>query len=156
MATLQTGTGDGDHRVVSSDEWTRTRKEFLQKEKEFTRVRDELIRLRRELPWERVDKPYVFDGPDGKVTLSDLFAGRSQLVVYHFMFAPDWEEGCKSCSFWADNFERSVVHLTARDVTLVAVSRAPLSKLEAFKRRMGWTFTWVSSAGNDFNFDYHV
>jgi predicted dithiol-disulfide oxidoreductase (DUF899 family) len=144
------------HRIVSREQWIAARTAFLAKEKEFTRARDRLSQERRDLPWVRVDKPYVFDGPDGKVTLGDLFAGRSQLIVYHFMFAPDWEEGCKSCSFWADNFERSVVHLTARDVTLVAVSRAPLSKLEAFKRRMGWTFTWVSSAGNDFNFDYHV
>jgi predicted dithiol-disulfide oxidoreductase (DUF899 family) len=144
------------HRIVSREQWIAARMALLAKEKEFTRARDRLSQERRDLPWVRVDKPYVFDGPDGKVTLGSLFAGRSQLIVYHFMFAPDWEEGCKSCSFWADNFERGVVHLAARDVTLVAVSRAPLSKLEAFKRRMGWTFTWVSSAGNDFNFDYHV
>jgi len=144
------------HRIVSREQWIAARMALLAKEKEFTRARDRLSQERRELPWVRVNKPYVFDGPDGKVTLGDLFAGRSQLIVYHFMFAPEWEEGCKSCSFWADNFERSVLHLTARDVSLVAVSRAPLSKLEAFRRRMGWTFTWVSSAGNDFNFDYHV
>jgi predicted dithiol-disulfide oxidoreductase (DUF899 family) len=104
----------------------------------------------------RVEKDYVFDGPDGPVSLAELFAGRSQLVVYHFMFAPDWEAGCKNCSFWADNFERNVVHLAARDVTMIAVSRAPFPKLDAFRRRLGWTFKWVSSAGNDFNFDYHV
>src|SRR5262249_4808371 len=125
------------HRIVSHEQWIAARMALLAKEKEFTRARDQLSQERRELPWVCVDKP------DGKVTLGDLFAGRSQLIVYHFMFAPDWEEGCKSCSFWADNFERSIVHLTARDVTLVAVSRAPLSKLEAFRRRMGWTFTWV-------------
>src|SRR5712672_2058442 len=145
-----------DHKIVSQDEWIAARRQLLAQEKEFTRQRDLLSQARRDLPWVRVEKAYEFDTAGGRRSLPDLFDGRSQLIVYHFMFAPDWEEGCKSCSFWADNFERSVVHLTARDVTLVAVSRAPLSKLEALKRRMGWTFTWVSSAGNDFNFDYHV
>jgi predicted dithiol-disulfide oxidoreductase (DUF899 family) len=144
------------HKAVSREQWIEARTRLLAKEKELTRLRDELSRERRELPWVRVDKHYAFDGPNGKETLADLFEGRSQLIVYHFMFGPDWDAGCKSCSFWADNFERNVVHLKQRDVTLIAVSRAPLEKLEAFKARMGWTFKWVSSAGNDFNFDYHV
>jgi predicted dithiol-disulfide oxidoreductase (DUF899 family) len=144
------------HKIVSREQWLDARTRLLAREKEFTRARDRLSQERRELPWVRVDKTYVFDGPQGRESLGDLFAGRSQLIVYHFMFAPDWDAGCKSCSFWADNFERNVVHLAHRDVTLVAVSRAPLSKLEAFKRRLGWTFKWVSSAGTDFNFDYHV
>src|SRR5580704_18620916 len=133
-----------DHPVVSPSAWLEARQRFLEKEKEFTRLRDELGAARRALPWEKVGKDYVFDGPSGKETFGDLFAGRSQLIVYHFMFAPDWDGGCKSCSWWADNFERNVVHLSHRDVTLVAISRAPLEKLEAFKRRMGWTFNWYS------------
>jgi predicted dithiol-disulfide oxidoreductase (DUF899 family) len=144
------------HKAVSREQWIEARTRLLAKEKELTRLCDELSRERRELPWVRVTKPYVFDAPNGQETLADLFEGRSQLIVYHFMFGPDWKDGCKSCSFWADNFERNVVHLKQRDVTLIAVSRAPLEKLEAFKARMGWTFKWVSSTGNDFNFDYHV
>ena len=120
------------------------------------RARDRLSEERRALPWVRVDKDYVFDGPSGKVTFSDLFKGRSQLVVQHFMFAPDWNEGCKSCSFWADGFERMVPHLAARDTTLVAVSRAPLEKLAAYKRRLGWTFPWASSGNTNFNYDFNV
>ncbi len=145
-----------NHEVVSCEAWLAARKELLREEKEFTRLRDRLSQRRRELPWVRVDKQYVFEAPDGRETLPQLFDGRSQLVVYHFMFGPDWEDPCKSCSFWADNFEQNVVHLAHRDVTLIAVSRAPLERLEAFKRRMGWTFKWVSSAGNDFNHDYQV
>jgi predicted dithiol-disulfide oxidoreductase (DUF899 family) len=144
------------HKVVSRDEWIASRKELLREEKEFTRLRDRLSQKRRDLPWERVDKPYLFDGPNGKETLPQLFDGRSQLVVYHFMYGPNSETPCKSCSFWADNFERNVVHLAHRDVTMIAVSRAPLQRLEAFKRRMGWTFKWVSSGGSDFNHDYQV
>ena len=144
------------HTIVSHDQWLKARQQFLAKEKEFTRVRDELSRERRDLPWERVDKAYVFDGPNGRVTLSDLFAGRSQLIVYHFMFGPDWDAGCPSCSLFADNFNDIIVHLNQRDVSFVVASRAPLSKLEAYKKRMGWSFTWVSSAGTDFNLDYHV
>lgn len=144
------------HRIIGRDQWLAARKRLLAKEKEFTRARDALSQDRRALPWVRVDKTYGFDGPDGRETLAQLFAGKSQLVVYHFMFDPAWEAGCKSCSFWADSFERNVVHLAHRDVTLVAVSRAPLPKLEAFKKRMGWTFKWLSSAGCDFNYDYHV
>ena len=129
---------------------------LLEKEKEFTRLRDQLSRQRRELPWVQVEKPYVFEGSAGQATLAGLFGRRSQLVVYHFMFGPDWEEGCKHCSFWADNFNGIGVHLDHRDVTFVAVSRAPLARIEAFRKRMGWTFPWVSSFGSDFNFDYHV
>jgi len=143
-----------NHKVVSHDQWIDARRQFLMKEKELTRLRDQLSQQRRELPWERVDKNYVFDGRDGKETLSDLFAGRSQLVVYYFMFGPDWEAGCPSCSLFADSFDGSIVHLNQRDVTFVAVSRAPLAKLEAYKRRMGWSFKWVSSSANDFNQDY--
>lgn len=145
-----------NHKVVSQDEWIEARKLLIAKEKQFTRLRDELSRERRDLPWERVDKRYAFEGPDGKETLAELFAGRGQLVVYHFMFDPSWEAGCKSCSFWADNFNGIIVHLNHRDVTMVAISRAPLGKIEAFKKRMGWSFKWLSSASTDFNYDYHV
>jgi predicted dithiol-disulfide oxidoreductase (DUF899 family) len=144
------------HKIVSSEEWLAARKGFLAKEKEFTRLRDELGRQRRELPWVKVEKGYVFDGPSGKESLSDLFAGRGQLIVYHFMYGPDWSEGCPSCSFWADNYNGIVVHLAHRDVSLVAMSRAPLAKLEAYRTRMGWSFKWVSSLNNDFNGDHHV
>ncbi len=144
------------HEVVGHDEWLVARKALLVKEKEFTRLRDELSRQRRDLPWEAVGKDYVFDGPAGKQTLAELFDGRSQLVVYHFMFEPEWDEGCPHCSFWADNFDPNVVHLNARDVTMIAVSRAPLAKLARYKERMGWSFDWVSSFGNDFNYDYGV
>ncbi len=145
-----------NQKVVSKEDWLVARREHLAKEKEFTRLRDQLSQERRELPWVKVEKEYSFDGPNGKKSLLDLFDGRSQLIVYHFMYGPDWEEGCPSCSFWADNFNGIVVHLNHRDINLVAVSRAPLDKLEAYKRRMGWSFQWVSSFGNDFNRDYHV
>ncbi len=144
------------HQVVSREEWAAARKALLAEEKEFTRLRDRLSQARRALPWVRVDKPYVFDGPNGKQTLAELFEGRSQLLVYHFMFDPTWTEGCKSCSFWADNFNGIVVHLNHRDVTLVAVSRAPFATLRAFQQRMGWSFTWVSSFHSDFNHDFRV
>ncbi len=144
------------HRVVSKEAWTAARKELLAKEKEFSLLREKLAQQRRELPWERVEKSYVFDTPGGPRTLAELFDGRSQLIVYHFMFDTTWTEGCKLCSFWADNFERNVVHLTGRDVTLVAISRAPLERLNPYKQRMGWTFTWASSQGNEFNSDYDV
>jgi predicted dithiol-disulfide oxidoreductase (DUF899 family) len=143
-------------KVVSHAEWISARKEFLSKEKEFTRMRDELSRQRRKLPWEKVEKKYVFEGPNGKESLSDLFGGRSQLVVYHFMFGPGWKEGCPGCSFVSESIDGAVVHLAQRDVTLLAVSRATLPEIEAFKKRMGWRFQWVSSFGSDFNFDYHV
>ena len=143
-------------KVVSRDEWLAARKQHLKKEKEFTRLRDKLSAERRELPWVKVEKNYVFDAPKGKETLADLFDGRSQLIVYHFMFGPEWEQGCPSCSFLSDHIDGANLHLAHRDVTFVVVSRAPLPKIEAFKKRMGWRFKWVSSYGNDFNFDYHV
>jgi len=145
-----------DPRIVSEREWLVARNDLLTREKELTRLRDEVSRHRRELPWVKIDKEYVFDGPDGKVTLADLFDGRSQLLVYHFMFGPGWEEGCKSCSYLADHFDGANWHLPHRDVTFVVVSRAPLAEIEPFKKRMGWRFKWLSSHGNDFNFDYHV
>ena len=144
------------HQIVSREQWIAARKAHLEHEKEFTKARDRLSEERRALPWVKLEKTYSFDGPAGKVTLADLFKARRQLVVQHFMFAPDWNEGCKSCSFWADGFERMIPHLAARDTTLVAVSRAPLAKLEAFRARMGWTFDWYSSAASDFNYDYAV
>ncbi len=144
------------NRIVSEDEWTAARKQLLNKEKVLTRLRDELSRDRRELPWVRVNKPYIFEGSNGKETFPDLFEGRNQLIVYHFMFGPTWEEGCPSCSFLADHLDGILVHLNARDVTLVVVSRAPWPKIEAFQKRMGWRFRWVSSYGSDFNFDYQV
>ena len=146
----------GHANVVSHVEWLSARSEFLSKEKEFTRLRDELSRQRRTLPWEKVEKRYEFDSTKGKVTLADLFDGRSQLIVYHFMFGPDWQQGCQSCSFWADHFDGSAIHLAHRDTTLTMVSRAPLAEIEAFRQRMGWKFPWVSSFDSDFNFDYHV
>ncbi len=145
-----------DHQIVSQEEWIAARTQLLAKEKEFTRLRDELSRARRELPWARVDQKYVFDGPAGKETLSDLFAGHRQLIIQHFMFDPGWEAGCPSCSFWADGYNGFVVHLEHRDVAFAVVSRAPLEKLAAYKRRMGWDFKWVSSLGSDFNHDYQV
>jgi predicted dithiol-disulfide oxidoreductase (DUF899 family) len=142
--------------VVSHAEWLRARGEFLAKEKEFTRLRDELSRQRRALPWEKVEKRYEFDSTNGKLTLADLFDGRSQLIVYHFMLGPGWQAGCSSCSYLADHFDGPSIHLANRDTTLAVVSRAPLNEIEAFKKRMGWKFPWVSSFGSDFNFDYHV
>jgi predicted dithiol-disulfide oxidoreductase (DUF899 family) len=144
------------HEVVSKDEWVEARKRLLAKEKEFTRMGEQLSAERRALPWVRIDKDYTFDGPNGRETLAQLFGDRSQLVVYHFMFAPEWEVGCKNCSFWADNFNGITAHLRQRDVAFTAISRAPLSKLQAFARRLGWTFKWVSSQGNDFNYDFEV
>ena len=142
--------------IVSEAEWLVARKDLLAREKEFTRQRDALSAARRQMPMIKIDKDYVFDGPNGKETLADLFDGRSQLIVYHFMFGPGWEEGCKSCSYLADHFDGANWHLPHRDVALVVVSRAPLSEFEPYKKRMGWRFKWVSSYGNDFNFDYHV
>ena len=141
---------------MSQKEWLAARRALLAKEKELTRQRDRLSEERRALPWGKVEKDYVFDGPDGRQTLSELFEGRSQLLVYHFMYGPDWEEGCPSCSFWADNFNGAIEHLKARDVTMIAVSRAPYRTLKAFQKRMGWSFKWVSSLGSDFNYDFHV
>jgi predicted dithiol-disulfide oxidoreductase (DUF899 family) len=144
------------HKIVSHQEWLKASTDFLAKEKEFTQLRDELSRRRRELPWEEVTKDYIFEGPHGKHSLADLFEGRSQLIVYHFMFGPDWESGCPHCSFWADNFNPIVVHLNQRDVTMLAISRAPLKKIEAYKKRMGWSFKWLSSNRTDFNFDFQA
>ena len=145
-----------DHAVVSHDRWIAARTKLLTKEKELTRAKDELNRLRRALPWERVDKTYVFEGPDGKQTLAELFGAKSQLFVYHFMFGPDDQEGCPHCSFWADHYDVAGLHLPHRDVSFVAVSRAPFDKIERFNRRMGWRFKWVSSANTDFNYDLGV
>jgi predicted dithiol-disulfide oxidoreductase (DUF899 family) len=142
--------------TVSEAEWLVARKDLLAREKEFTRQRDALSAARRQMPMVKIDKEYVFDGPNGKETLADLFDGRSQLIVYHFMFGPGWEVGCKSCSYLADHFDGANGHLPHRDVTFLVVSRALLSEFEPYKRRMGWRFKWVSSHGNDFNFDYHV
>jgi predicted dithiol-disulfide oxidoreductase (DUF899 family) len=145
-----------EHTVVSAEEWVIARKALLEREKEFTRLREELARQRRDLPWEEVTKEYFFEGPDGTRSLSQLFDGRSQLVVYHFMFASDWDEGCPHCSFWADSFNGTTAHLNARDVTMVAISRAPQPKLAAYAKRMGWTFPWFSSGATDFNHDFGV
>ena len=145
-----------NHNIVSREAWLEARREHLAKEKEFTRLRDQLSQARRELPWVKVDKEYLFEGPNGKESLADLFEGRSQLIIYHFMYGPDWEEGCPSCSFWADNFNNIGIHLEHRDITFVAVSRAKLETLNAYKRRMSWGFKWVSSFESDFNSDYHV
>lgn len=145
-----------EHSVVSREEWLEARRALLVKEKEMTRMRDRVNAARLALPWVKVDKDYVFDTPAGAKTLTDLFDGRSQLVIYHFMFGPDWEAGCPGCSFLADHLDGAIVHLNNHDVSFVCVSRAPLDKIEAYKRRMGWHFPWVSSFGSDFNFDYHV
>jgi len=145
------------HAIAESKEaWVAARKELLAEEKHYTRLGDELAARRRALPWLPVTKAYTFDTPSGDRSLSDLFAGRSQLIVYQFMFDPDWDEGCKSCSFWSDHFAGAIPHLNARDVTLVAISRAPLAKLQAFAERLGWSHTWVSSRHSDFNYDYGV
>lgn len=144
------------HHVVSKDEWLKARTALLTAEKELTRKRDELSRQRRELPWVRVEQNYVFEGPNGPETLVDLFAGRSQLIVYHFMLGPDWEEGCKSCSFLADHFDATRIHLAHRDVTLAVVSRAPMPRIQAFQKRMGWQFPWVSAFATSFQHDYGV
>jgi predicted dithiol-disulfide oxidoreductase (DUF899 family) len=147
---------DKQTEIVSEGEWLVARKDLLTREKEFTRQRDALSAARRELPMVKIEKEYVFDGPDGKETLADLFEGRSQLIVYHFMFGPGWEEGCKSCSYLADHFDGANWHLPHRDVSLVVISRAPLSEFAPYKKRMGWRFKWVSSHGNNFNCDDHV
>lgn len=142
--------------VVSREEWLEARKALLATEKEETRLRDKIRAERQKLPWVKVDKTYTFDTPSGKKTLADLFDGRSQLMIYHFMFGPDWEAGCPGCSFLSDHIDGTLAHLNNHDVTYVTVSRAPLAKIEAYKKRMGWKFPWISSFGSDFNFDYHV
>ena len=143
-------------KIVSQAEWLTARKELLNKEKQLTRQRDELARLRRELPWVKVERNYLFDGPNGKESLSDLFNGRSQLIVSHFMFGPGWNEGCVGCSFRSDHVDGALPHLEHHDVSLVTISRAPWPEIEAFRKRMGWKFRWLSSFGSDFNYDYHV
>ncbi len=143
-------------RVVSQSEWLTARKELLIKEKEASRQRDALSVERRKLPMVKIEKEYAFEGPRGRTSLCDLFEHRRQLIVYHFMFDPSWDEGCKSCSHFADNFAGGLVHLAARDTSFAVISRAPLAKIESFKRRMGWTFPWFSSFGSDFNYDFHV
>jgi predicted dithiol-disulfide oxidoreductase (DUF899 family) len=145
-----------DHPVVTPEQWVAARTAFLAEEKEFSRLRDKLNRKRRELPWEKVTRDYLFDGPSGSVTLAELFGKKNQLIVYHFMFAPDWDEGCPHCSFWADHFDSAGMHLLQRDTSFAVVSRAPMAKIEAFKKRMDWHFRWVSSFKNDFNYDYQV
>lgn len=143
-------------KVVSREAWLAARKDLLAKEKEFNRQRDALSAERRKLPMVRIEKDYVFDGPNGRRRLADLFEGRRQLIIYHFMFDPAWDQGCKSCSFVADSFAGSLVHLAARDTSFAVISRAPLAKIEPFKQRMGWDFPWLSSFGSDFNYDFHV
>ena len=142
--------------IVSREEWLVARKQLLHSEKELTKLQDEVSRQRRQLPWVKLDKQYIFDTPDGKKTLAELFDGRSQLIIYHFMLPPGREEGCVGCSFFADHVDGPNMHLAHHDVTFVAVARAPLSAIEAYKQRMGWRFPWVSSFGSDFNYDYHV
>jgi predicted dithiol-disulfide oxidoreductase (DUF899 family) len=144
------------HEVVAHDEWVEARRALLAAEKEFTRARDDLSRIRRQLPWERVDKEYEFDAGDARRSLADLFGPHRQLIVYHFMFAPEDDAGCPSCSFWAESFDRNVIHLAARDISFVAISRAPAAKLRAYRERMGWTFPWLSSGDGDFNYDFGV
>ena len=144
------------HRIASQQEWIAARRAHLAEEKAFTKARDALSKKRRELPWVRVDKHYVFDGPAGKETLADLFGGKSQLIVYHFMLGPGWEAGCPSCSYLADHFDGAAIHLAQRDVRFVVISRAPFPEIEKYQRRMGWKFKWVSSFGSDFNHDYQV
>ncbi|MGD9477334.1 DUF899 domain-containing protein [Shinella sp. G-2] len=145
-----------NHEIVSQEEWLTARKALLAMEKEETKLRDKVRAERLALPWVRVDKSYTFETPEGRKALADLFDGRSQLIVYHFMYGPDWEAGCPGCSFMADHIDGMLPHLNHHDVTMIAVSRAPLEKLAAYKKRMGWKFPWFSSFGSDFNFDYHV
>ncbi|MBF5043798.1 DUF899 domain-containing protein [Aggregicoccus sp. 17bor-14] len=160
MSQVQARVGEVEQRLrpaeVGREAWLEARKALLAREKAFTRERDALSAARRALPMVRVGKRYVFDGPEGPRTLAELFEGRRQLIVYHFMFGPDWEQGCRSCSYVADNFAGGLVHLAARDTAFAAISRAPLAKLRAFQQRMGWSFRWLSSAGSDFNYDFHV
>jgi len=156
MPKIKTVRGTENRKVVSQKEWLAARKKLLMKEKKFSKLRDELNLQRRKLPWVKIEKDYVFDGPTGKVTLADLFAGKSQLLVYHFMFGPGWKEGCPHCSFWADHFDSVSTHIGQRDTAFAVVSRAPLTEIAPFKRRMGWRFRWVSSFKTDFNFDFTV
>ena len=156
MAKLKTRTGIKEHRVVRRKDWLAARTAFLAKEKKFTKLGDQLSRERRGLPWMKIDKKYVFEGPDGRETLAKLFDGKQQLIVYHFMFGPGWKEGCAHCSFWADNFNGIIPHIRQRDTNMVAISRAPWKEIAPFKKRMGWNFKWVSAFGSEFNYDFGV
>jgi len=156
MPKIKTVRGIENRKVVSQKQWVAARKKLLLKEKKFSKLRDELNLQRRKLPWVKVEKEYVFDGPAGRVTLADLFGGKSQLIIYHFMFGPDWEEGCAHCSFWADHFDSATIHIGQRDTAFAVISRAPWKEIEPFKKRMGWKFNWVSSFETDFNFDFNV
>jgi len=156
MAKIKTIHAVKDHKVVSPTEWAVARKRLLVAEKKFSRLRDQLNEQRRRLPWTKIEKQYVFDGPNGKRTLAELFDGKSQLVIYHFMFGPGWKEGCPHCSFWADHYDSVNVHLNQRDTMLVVISRAPWKEIAPFKKRMGWKFNWLSSSQTDFNFDFNV
>src|SRR5437867_4206690 len=156
MAKIKTVHGVEDHKVVSQKAWMAARKVLLVKEKKFSRIRDQLNQQRRKLPWVKIEKEYAFEGPTGKVTLSDLFRGKSQLIVYHFMFGPGWKEGCPHCSFWADHFDSVNTHIGQRDTAFAVISRAPWKEIAPFKKRMGWRFTWVSSFKTNFNFDFNV
>ena len=156
MNTANTAMNTVNHPVVSNDRWTAERKKLLAREKELTHLRDEIARERRALPWERVEKNYVFDSPEGQRTLAELFDDRRQLLVQHFMFCPGWEQGCPSCSFMADHTDGMTMHLAQRDTTFVAISRAALADIQRFRQRMGWKFKWMSSHGSDFNYDFGV
>src|SRR5215475_7893682 len=156
MAKIKTIIGNKEHKVVSRKKWLAARKDLLAKEKKFTRLRDQLNRQRRNLPWVNVEKEYIFEGLKGQERLSDLFDGKSQLIVYHFMFGPGWKEGCPHCSFWADHYDNATIHIGQRDTAFAVISRAPLKEIEPFKKRMGWRFNWVSSFNTDFNFDFNV
>src|SRR5438552_1057727 len=156
MPKIKTVHGIENRKVVSQKKWLVARKKLLKEEKTFTKLRDKLILQRRKLPWVKIEKEYVFDGPTGRVTLGDLFCGKSQLIIYHFMFGPGWKEGCEHCSFWADHFDSVNIHIGQRDTTFAVISRAPLAEIEPFKKRMGWQFKWLSSFNTDFNFDFNV
>ncbi len=156
MPKIKTVHGIENRKVVSQKEWIAARKKLLVKEKKFSKLRDEMNRERRKLPWVKIEKEYVFEGPTGKVTLADLFCGKSQLIIYHFMFGPGWGEGCAHCSFWADHYDSVTLHIGARDTAFAVVSRAPWKEIAPFKERMGWKFKWVSSCNTDFNFDFNV
>jgi predicted dithiol-disulfide oxidoreductase (DUF899 family) len=156
MPKIKTARGMENRKVVSQKEWLAARKKFLAKEKRFSKLRDTLNLERRKLPWVKIEKGYFFDGPNGKMSLADLFCGKSQLLVYHFMFGPGWKEGCAHCSFWADHFDSANMHIGQRDTAFAVISRAPLAEIKPFKKRMGWQFKWVSSFASDFNFDFNV
>jgi predicted dithiol-disulfide oxidoreductase (DUF899 family) len=156
MPKIKTIGGIENRKVVSQKEWLAARKKLLAKEKKFSKLRDELNLQRRKLPWVKVEKEYVFDGPAGRVALADLFGGKRQLIIYHFMFGPGWKDGCPHCSFWADHFDSATVHIGQRDTTFTAISRAPWKEIKPFKKRMGWQFKWLSSCNPDFNFDFNV